>query len=80
MEQHHADELKAAEAKYAKQLTAVLEEKNKLAEELKEKQNSLDKAIEQRDQFKDYNRINYREAKKLEQGGDYNLGGPDREA
>ncbi|XP_062093572.1 uncharacterized protein LOC133799586 [Humulus lupulus] len=64
LEQQHADELKAAEAKYSEQLTTMLKEKNKLAEELKEKKNSLDKAIEQRDQFKYSNRINYRETKK----------------
>ncbi|XP_062099905.1 protein DETOXIFICATION 45, chloroplastic-like [Humulus lupulus] len=67
LEQRHIEELKAAEAKYAEQLEAVLEEKNKLATELREKQNALDKAVERRDQFKDSNRINYCEAKKLEQ-------------
>ncbi|XP_062085890.1 uncharacterized protein LOC133791997 [Humulus lupulus] len=66
LEQRHANELKAAEAKYAEQLAKVLEEKNKLAE-LREKQNSLDKAIEQRDQFKESNRVKYRAAKKLEE-------------
>ncbi|XP_062103287.1 uncharacterized protein LOC133814329 [Humulus lupulus] len=45
----------------------LLEEKDKLAEELREKQTALDKAVEQRDQFKESNRINYREAKKLEE-------------
>ncbi|XP_062075190.1 uncharacterized protein LOC133779218 [Humulus lupulus] len=48
-------------------LEAVLEEKNKLAEELREKQTALDKAIEQRDKFKESNRVNYCEAKKLEE-------------
>ncbi|XP_062100982.1 uncharacterized protein LOC133806901 [Humulus lupulus] len=48
-------------------LEAVLEEKNKLAAELREKQTALDEAVEQRDQFKDSTRINYRKAKKLEQ-------------
>ncbi|XP_062089419.1 uncharacterized protein LOC133795949 [Humulus lupulus] len=67
VEQRHAEELKVIEAKYAEQLEAVLEEKNKLAEELGKKQTALDKAIEQRDQFKESNRVNYREAKKLEQ-------------
>ncbi|XP_062103557.1 uncharacterized protein LOC133814639 [Humulus lupulus] len=62
-EQRHAEELKIAEAKYAEQLEAVLEEKNKLAKELREKQATLDKAIEQRDKFKESNRINYRKAK-----------------
>ncbi|XP_062114631.1 lysine-rich arabinogalactan protein 19-like [Humulus lupulus] len=72
-EQQHAEELKAAEAKYAEQLevaqktnAVLLKEKNKLAEELREKQTALDKAIEQRDQFKESDRVNYREAKKLE--------------
>ncbi|XP_062118421.1 uncharacterized protein LOC133832046 [Humulus lupulus] len=46
LEQRHADELKAAEAKYVEQLAAVLEEKNKLAKELREKKKSLDKATE----------------------------------
>ncbi|XP_062100526.1 uncharacterized protein LOC133806440 [Humulus lupulus] len=46
---------------------AVLEEKNKLAEELKEKQTALDKVVEQRDKFKESNHINYSEAKKLEE-------------
>ncbi|XP_062085404.1 uncharacterized protein LOC133791495 [Humulus lupulus] len=50
LEQRHADELKAAVEKYAGQHAVVLEEKNKLAEEGKEKQKSLDKAIDQRDQ------------------------------
>ncbi|XP_062119117.1 uncharacterized protein LOC133832850 [Humulus lupulus] len=67
LQQQHADELKAAEAKYAEQLAAMLKEKNKLAKELKEKQNSLDKSVEQMNQCKDSNRINYHEAKKLEQ-------------
>ncbi|XP_062085598.1 uncharacterized protein LOC133791696 [Humulus lupulus] len=49
LEQRHADELKAAAAKYAKQLAVVFEENNKLAEELREKQKSLDKATEQKD-------------------------------
>ena len=67
LEQQHADELEVAEAKYAEQLAAVLEEKNKLAEELKEKQSALDKAIEQRENFKESNRVNYHAAKKLEE-------------
>ncbi|XP_062089322.1 uncharacterized protein LOC133795878 [Humulus lupulus] len=50
-----------------RQLAVVLEEKNKLAEELKEKQNSLDKAIDQRDQFKESNHVNYCAAKQLEE-------------
>ncbi|XP_062094045.1 uncharacterized protein LOC133800087 [Humulus lupulus] len=73
-EQRHAEELKAAKEKYVEQLevaqktnASLLEEKNKLAEELREKQTALDKAVEQRDQFKESNRINYREAKKLEE-------------
>ncbi|XP_062080500.1 uncharacterized protein LOC133785265 [Humulus lupulus] len=49
LEQRHADELKAAVEKYAEQIAVVLEEKNKLNEQLKEKQKSLDKAINQRD-------------------------------
>ncbi|XP_062109590.1 uncharacterized protein LOC133821114 [Humulus lupulus] len=67
LEQRHADELKAAEAKYAEQLAVVLEEKNKLDEEFKEKQKSLGKAIDQRDQFKESNRFNYRATKQLEE-------------
>ncbi|XP_062113057.1 uncharacterized protein LOC133824201 [Humulus lupulus] len=67
LEQRHIEELKAAEAKYTEQLEAVLEEKNKLATELREKQTALDKAIEKKYNFKKSNRINYREAKKLEQ-------------
>ncbi|XP_062100081.1 uncharacterized protein LOC133805950 [Humulus lupulus] len=66
-EQRHVEELKAAEVKYAKHLEAVLEEKNKLAEELREKQAALDKVVEQRDKFKESNRVNYREAKKLKE-------------
>ena len=66
LEQRHADELKAAEAEYVEQLVVVLEEKNKLAEELKEKQKSLDKAIAQRDQFKESNCFNFRAAQQLE--------------
>ncbi|XP_062085435.1 uncharacterized protein LOC133791532 [Humulus lupulus] len=46
LEQRHADELKAAAENYAEQLAVVLEEKNKLVEELKEKQKSLDKTID----------------------------------
>ncbi|XP_062119013.1 uncharacterized protein LOC133832721 [Humulus lupulus] len=67
LEQRHPDKLKTAEAKYAEQLEAVLGENNKLAEELKEKQSALDKAIEQRDNFKESNRVNYHAAKKLEE-------------
>ncbi|XP_062093746.1 uncharacterized protein LOC133799763 [Humulus lupulus] len=67
LEQRHADELKAAAEKYVKQLAVEFKEKNKLAEELKEKQKSLDKAIDQRDQFKESNRVNYRAAKQLEE-------------
>ncbi|XP_062105020.1 uncharacterized protein LOC133816669 [Humulus lupulus] len=67
LEQWHADELKSATEKYAKQLAVVLEEKNKLAEELKKKQKSLDKAIDQREQFKESNRVNYRATKHLEE-------------
>ncbi|XP_062075779.1 uncharacterized protein LOC133779897 [Humulus lupulus] len=67
LEQQHADELKSAEEKYVEQLEAVLKEKNKLAEELKEKQSALDKAVAQRDNFKESNRINYRADKKLEE-------------
>ncbi|XP_062093283.1 uncharacterized protein LOC133799284 [Humulus lupulus] len=63
LEQRHADELKAAAKKYVEQLAVVLDEKNKLADELKEKQTSLDKAIDQRDQFKESNRVNYCAAK-----------------
>ncbi|XP_062118473.1 uncharacterized protein LOC133832105 [Humulus lupulus] len=66
LEQRHTKELKAAKEKYAEQLEAVLEEKNKVAEELSEKQTALDKAVEQRENFKESNRVNYREAKKLE--------------
>ncbi|XP_062075637.1 uncharacterized protein LOC133779735 [Humulus lupulus] len=50
-----------------KELAVVLEEKKKLAEELKEKQKSLDKAIDQRDQFKESNRVNFHAAKQLEE-------------
>ncbi|XP_062118587.1 uncharacterized protein LOC133832234 [Humulus lupulus] len=64
--QRHIEELKAADVKYAEQLEAVLEEKNKLAAELREKYTALDKAIDQKDNFKESNRINYREAKKFE--------------
>ncbi|XP_062112495.1 lysine-rich arabinogalactan protein 18-like [Humulus lupulus] len=46
LEQRHAEELKVSKAKYTEQLEAVLEEKNKMAEELREKQTALDKAIE----------------------------------
>ncbi|XP_062114032.1 uncharacterized protein LOC133825052 [Humulus lupulus] len=67
LEQRHAEELKAAEAKYTEQLEAMLEEKNKLAEEVKEKQTTLDKAIDQRDNFKESNHINYHENRKLEE-------------
>ncbi|XP_062080428.1 uncharacterized protein LOC133785190 [Humulus lupulus] len=67
LEQRHADELKASKVKYAEQLAAVLEEKNKLDEKLREKKKSLHKAIEQRDQFKESNRVNYRAAKQLEE-------------
>ncbi|XP_062086145.1 uncharacterized protein LOC133792253 [Humulus lupulus] len=67
LEQRHADELKAAAEKYVEQLAMVLEEKNKLAEELKAKKKSLDKAINQRDQFKEFNRVNYHAAKQLEE-------------
>ncbi|XP_062118828.1 uncharacterized protein LOC133832507 [Humulus lupulus] len=48
-------------------LEAVLKEKNKLAEELREKQATLDKVVEQRDKFKESNHVNYREAKKLKE-------------
>ncbi|XP_062109672.1 uncharacterized protein LOC133821323 [Humulus lupulus] len=66
LEQWHTEELKAAEVKYAEQLKAVLEEKNKLAEELREKQTALDKVVERRDNFKESNHVNYCEAKKHE--------------
>ncbi|XP_062083356.1 uncharacterized protein LOC133789560 [Humulus lupulus] len=73
-EQRHAEELKVAVAKYDEKLevaqktnAVLLEEKNKLVEELREKQTALDKAVEQKDQFKESNRINYREAKKLKE-------------
>ncbi|XP_062115764.1 uncharacterized protein LOC133829934 [Humulus lupulus] len=44
----------------------LLDEKNKLAEELRKKQTALDKAVESRDQYKESNLINYCESKKLE--------------
>ncbi|XP_062093474.1 uncharacterized protein LOC133799475 [Humulus lupulus] len=66
LEQRHEDELKAAEAKYVEQLAVVLEEKAKMAKELEEKQRSLEKAREQRDQFKESNRFNFRMAQHLE--------------
>ncbi|XP_062093738.1 uncharacterized protein LOC133799755 [Humulus lupulus] len=62
LEQRHIEERKAANAKYAEQLEALLGEKNKLAEELKEKQNALYKAVEQRDNFKEPNRKHNQEA------------------
>ncbi|XP_062113340.1 uncharacterized protein LOC133824469 [Humulus lupulus] len=65
LEQQHEDELKAAEKKYAKQLAVVVEEKAKLAKELEEKQRSLDKVREQREQFKESNRFNFRAAQQL---------------
>ncbi|XP_062075547.1 uncharacterized protein LOC133779624 [Humulus lupulus] len=67
LEQQHEDELKAAEAKYAEQLAVVLEEKAKLAKQLEEKQRSMDKAREQRDQFKESNRFNFHAAQQLEE-------------
>ncbi|XP_062106808.1 uncharacterized protein LOC133818090 [Humulus lupulus] len=60
--QRHEDELKAAEAKHAKQLAVVAEEKAQLAKELEEKQRSLEKVREQRDQFKESNRFNFQAA------------------
>ncbi|XP_062100872.1 uncharacterized protein LOC133806798 [Humulus lupulus] len=65
-EQRHEDELKAAEAKHAEQLAVVVEEKAQLAKELEEKQRSLEKVREQRDQFKEFNRFNFRAAQQLE--------------
>ncbi|XP_062086298.1 uncharacterized protein LOC133792410 [Humulus lupulus] len=72
-EQRHAEELKAVEAKYTEQPevaqkanTALLEEKNKMAEEMKEKQAALDKALEAMAQYKESHLINFGEAKRLE--------------
>ena len=66
LEQRHEDEIKAAEAKYAEQLAVVVDEKAKLAKELEEKQRSLEKVREQRDQFKESNRFNFCAAQQLE--------------
>ncbi|XP_062093687.1 uncharacterized protein LOC133799701 [Humulus lupulus] len=74
LEQRHEDELKAAEEKYAEQLAVVLEEKAKLAKELEEKQRSLDKAHEKRDQFKESNSFNFRAAQQLEVDLKHNQG------
>ncbi|XP_062089318.1 uncharacterized protein LOC133795874 [Humulus lupulus] len=72
-EQWHTEELKAVEAKYVEQLemaqkvnAALLEEKNKLAEEMKGKQTTLDKALEAKEKYKESHLINFRKAKKLE--------------
>ncbi|XP_062094195.1 uncharacterized protein LOC133800257 [Humulus lupulus] len=72
-EKRHAEELKVVEAKYDEQLevaqkenTALLEEKNKMAEEMKEKQVALDKALKAKAKYKESHVINFREAKRLE--------------
>ncbi|XP_062089443.1 uncharacterized protein LOC133795976 [Humulus lupulus] len=72
-EQRHTEEIKVVEAKYKEQLeaaqkanAALLEGKNKMAEEMKEKQAALDKALEAKVKYKDSHLINFREAKKLE--------------
>ncbi|XP_062114437.1 uncharacterized protein LOC133825524 [Humulus lupulus] len=74
-EQQHAEELKVIEEKYVEQLevaqkanTTLLDEKNKMAEELKEKQAALDKALEAKEKYKESHVINFHEAKKLEAG------------
>ncbi|XP_062080148.1 uncharacterized protein LOC133784897 [Humulus lupulus] len=72
-EQWHAEELKAVEAKYIEQLEAVqkanaalLEEENKLAEEMKQQQTALNKALEAKEKYKESDLTNFSEAKKLE--------------
>ncbi|XP_062118954.1 uncharacterized protein LOC133832660 [Humulus lupulus] len=66
LEQRHEDELKTAEAKHAEQLALVVEEKAKRAKELEEKQRSLEKVREQRDQYKESNCFNFHAAQQLE--------------
>ncbi|XP_062103710.1 uncharacterized protein LOC133814814 [Humulus lupulus] len=72
-EQRHAEELKAVEAKYAEQLeaaqkanAALVEEKNKLFEEMEQNQVALNKSLEAKEKYKESHFINFREAKKLE--------------
>ncbi|XP_062080941.1 uncharacterized protein LOC133785742 [Humulus lupulus] len=72
-EQRHAEELKVIEEKYTEQLkaaqkenAALLEEKNKLAEEMKQQQVALNKALEAKERYKESHLTNFREAKRLE--------------
>ncbi|XP_062118818.1 uncharacterized protein LOC133832497 [Humulus lupulus] len=72
-EDKHAEELKTAEAKYNEQLEVVekknaelFEQKAKLAEELKQYQDALTKAIETKEKYKEASLINFKEASKLQ--------------
>ncbi|XP_062085798.1 uncharacterized protein LOC133791907 [Humulus lupulus] len=72
-EARHAEELKTTKAKHIKQLeaaektnTGLLEQKDKLAEELKQHQAALTQAIEAKEKFKKASLINFKEASKLQ--------------
>ncbi|XP_062103155.1 uncharacterized protein LOC133814176 [Humulus lupulus] len=66
-EMMHIDQILTQALNEFASLEAVHEEKNKLAEELREKQTTLDTGVKQRDNFKESNRVNNRVAKKLEE-------------
>ncbi|XP_062080474.1 uncharacterized protein LOC133785240 [Humulus lupulus] len=72
-EQRNAKEIKDIEEKYKEQLevaqkanATLLEEKNKLVEEMEQKQASLNKALEAKEKYKESHLINFRKAKRLE--------------
>ncbi|XP_062114262.1 uncharacterized protein LOC133825318 [Humulus lupulus] len=58
----HAEEVKMLEGKNAE----LLDQKNKLAEELKTFQTSLTKVVVEKEKFKESSKLNFQEAKKLE--------------
>ncbi|XP_062080404.1 uncharacterized protein LOC133785164 [Humulus lupulus] len=72
-EDRHSEELKMAEVKYIERLEAaekknaqLLDQKAKLAEELKQHQNALTKAIENKEKYKEASLLNFKEASKLQ--------------
>ncbi|XP_062079289.1 uncharacterized protein LOC133783657 [Humulus lupulus] len=72
-EAKHTEQLEATKDRHTEQLKAVektnaelLDQKNKLAEELKQFQAALTKAIDEKEKFKESSKLNFHEAKQLE--------------
>ncbi|XP_062111469.1 uncharacterized protein LOC133822974 [Humulus lupulus] len=61
------EELQAAEARHARELEVVSQQKDALVAELAEKQASLENTRKQRDDYQDASRTSWREVKKLKE-------------